>query len=95
MQSDGLVFSLNVDQLTVNSLSPNFWHGCFQRYAGVPSLSPIIILCSLMIRYDKVDMEFGGQDQKFNLLGAELQTIVGQRQQQIFTSSTGRHGRQP
>jgi len=45
----------------------------------------------LLQAYDSVaiksDMEFGGQDQKFNLLvGRELQGMVGQRPQQIFTT---------
>ncbi len=34
----------------------------------------------------KADVEFGGTDQKFNLLvGRELQSMVGERPQQIFT----------
>jgi tyrosyl-tRNA synthetase len=46
-------------------------------------------LYPLMQAYDSVaiksDVEFGGTDQKFNLLvGRELQTIMGQQPQQIF-----------
>jgi len=47
------------------------------------------LLYPLLQAYDSVaiqaDIEFGGTDQKFNLLvGRELQSIVGQRPQQIF-----------
>ena len=47
-------------------------------------------LYPLLQAYDSVainaDVEFGGTDQKFNLLvGRELQTMLGQRPQQIFT----------
>lgn len=48
-------------------------------------------LYPLLQAYDSVavqsDVEFGGQDQKFNLLvGRELQTMLGQRPQQILTT---------
>jgi tyrosyl-tRNA synthetase len=47
------------------------------------------LLYPLMQAYDSVaveaDVEFGGTDQKFNLLvGRELQSMVGQRPQQVF-----------
>ena len=47
------------------------------------------LLYPLLQAYDSVairaDVEFGGTDQKFNLLvGRELQSVVGQRPQQIF-----------
>jgi len=47
------------------------------------------LLYPLLQAYDSVavqaDVEFGGTDQKFNLLvGRELQTMVGQRPQQVF-----------
>jgi tyrosyl-tRNA synthetase len=47
------------------------------------------LLYPLMQAYDSVaiqaDVEFGGTDQKFNLLvGRELQTIIGQKPQQVF-----------
>jgi tyrosyl-tRNA synthetase len=49
------------------------------------------LLYPLLQAYDSVaiqaDVEFGGTDQKFNLLvGRELQSIVGQRPQQVFLS---------
>ncbi len=54
--------------------------------------SPIAItelLYPLLQAYDSVaiqsDVEFGGTDQKFNLLvGRELQTMIGQKPQQVF-----------
>jgi len=47
------------------------------------------LLYPLMQAYDSVaiqaDVEFGGTDQKFNLLvGRELQTLIGQKAQQVF-----------
>jgi tyrosyl-tRNA synthetase len=47
------------------------------------------LLYPLMQAYDSVaiqaDVEFGGTDQKFNLLvGRELQTMIGQKPQQVF-----------
>jgi tyrosyl-tRNA synthetase len=49
-------------------------------------------LYPLLQAYDSVavqsDVEFGGQDQKFNfLVGRELQTMLGQRPQQCFMTS--------
>ncbi len=62
-----------------------------KRYAEGRPITITEFLYPLLQAYDsvavKADMEFGGQDQKFNLLvGRELQTIVGQRPQQIFTT---------
>jgi tyrosyl-tRNA synthetase len=56
--------------------------------AGNP-VSVTELLYPMMQAYDSVaiksDVEFGGTDQKFNLLvGRELQTSVGQRPQQVF-----------
>jgi tyrosyl-tRNA synthetase len=50
------------------------------------------LLYPLLQAYDSVavqsDVEFGGQDQKFNfLVGRELQTILGQRPQQCFMTA--------
>jgi len=50
------------------------------------------LLYPLLQAYDSVavrsDVEFGGQDQKFNfLVGRELQTMLGQRPQQCFMTS--------
>jgi len=50
------------------------------------------LLYPLMQAYDSVavqsDVEFGGQDQKFNfLVGRELQTILGQHPQQCFMTA--------
>jgi tyrosyl-tRNA synthetase len=50
------------------------------------------LLYPLLQAYDSVavqsDVEFGGQDQKFNfLVGRELQTIMGQRPQQCFMTA--------
>jgi tyrosyl-tRNA synthetase len=62
-----------------------------KRYAEGRPITITEFLYPLLQAYDSVaiksDMEFGGQDQKFNLLvGRELQTMVGQRPQQIFTT---------
>ena len=57
-------------------------------HAGRP-ITITELLYPLLQAYDSVavqaDVEFGGTDQKFNLLvGRELQSMVGQRPQQIF-----------
>jgi tyrosyl-tRNA synthetase len=62
-----------------------------KRYAEGRPITITEFLYPLLQAYDSVairaDIEFGGQDQKFNLLvGRELQTVVGQRPQQIFTT---------
>jgi len=62
-----------------------------KRYAEGRPITITEFLYPLLQAYDSVaiksDMEFGGQDQKFNLLvGRELQGMVGQRPQQIFTT---------
>ncbi len=62
-----------------------------KRYAEGRPITITEFLYPLLQAYDsvavKADMEFGGQDQKFNLLvGRELQSIAGQRPQQIFTT---------
>jgi tyrosyl-tRNA synthetase len=50
------------------------------------------LMYPLLQAYDSVavksDVEFGGQDQKFNfLVGRELQTMMGQRPQQCFMTA--------
>jgi len=60
-----------------------------KRFAAERPISLTEFLYPLLQAYDsvaiKADVEFGGTDQKFNLLvGRELQTMVGQRPQQIF-----------
>ncbi len=59
------------------------------RYREGRPISVTELLYPLMQAYDSVviqaDVEFGGTDQKFNLLmGRELQSTVGQRPQQVF-----------
>jgi len=59
------------------------------RYNEGRPISITELLYPLLQAYDsvaiKADVEFGGTDQKFNLLvGRELQSIVGQRPQQVF-----------
>jgi tyrosyl-tRNA synthetase len=59
------------------------------RYAANRPITMAELLYPLLQAYDSVavqsDVEFGGTDQKFNLLvGRELQTMVGQRPQQCF-----------
>jgi len=59
------------------------------RYSGGRPIALTELLYPLLQAYDSVaiqaDVEFGGTDQKFNLLvGRELQSTVGQRPQQIF-----------
>ncbi len=59
------------------------------RYSAGRPIALTELLYPLLQAYDSVvvqaDVEFGGTDQKFNLLvGRELQSIVGQRPQQIF-----------
>jgi len=59
------------------------------RYSAGRPIAVTELLYPLMQAYDSVaiqaDVEFGGTDQKFNLLvGRELQAMMGQRQQQIF-----------
>jgi tyrosyl-tRNA synthetase len=61
-----------------------------KRFHEERPISLTEFLYPLLQAYDSVainaDVEFGGTDQKFNLLvGRELQTMVGQRPQQIFT----------
>ena len=59
------------------------------RYSAGQPITIAELLYPLLQAYDSVairaDVEFGGTDQKFNLLvGRELQSIVGQPPQQIF-----------
>jgi len=59
------------------------------RYAAGRPISITELLYPLLQAYDSVaiaaDVEFGGTDQKFNLLvGRELQSMIGQRPQQVF-----------
>ena len=59
------------------------------RYAAGRPISITELLYPLLQAYDSVaiaaDIEFGGTDQKFNLLvGRELQSMIGQRPQQVF-----------
>ncbi|GAI21757.1 unnamed protein product, partial [marine sediment metagenome] len=59
------------------------------RYSAGRPIAMTELLYPLLQAYDSVaiqaDVEFGGTDQKFNLLvGRELQSMVGQRPQQIF-----------
>jgi tyrosyl-tRNA synthetase len=59
------------------------------RYSAGRPISIVELLYPLLQAYDSVaveaDVEFGGTDQKFNLLvGRELQSMVGQRPQQLF-----------
>jgi len=59
------------------------------RYSENRPITITELLYPLLQAYDSVmvqsDVEFGGTDQKFNLLmGRELQTIMGQRPQQCF-----------
>lgn len=59
------------------------------RYNNGRPIAITEFLYPLLQAYDSVaiqaDVEFGGTDQKFNLLvGRELQTTVGQRPQQVF-----------
>jgi tyrosyl-tRNA synthetase len=59
------------------------------RYSAGRPIAVTELLYPLMQAYDSVaiqaDVEFGGTDQKFNLLvGRELQGMMGQRAQQIF-----------
>jgi tyrosyl-tRNA synthetase len=61
-----------------------------KRFTEGRPISITEFLYPLLQAYDSVavnaDVEFGGTDQKFNLLvGRELQTMMGQRPQQIFT----------
>ncbi|MCL2149672.1 MAG: tyrosine--tRNA ligase [Dehalococcoidia bacterium] len=60
-----------------------------KRFTAGKPITLTEFLYPLLQAYDSVviqaDVEFGGQDQKFNLLvGRELQTMVGQRPQQVF-----------
>jgi tyrosyl-tRNA synthetase len=60
-----------------------------KRYSAGNPITMTEFLYPLLQAYDSVaiqaDVEFGGTDQKFNLLvGRELQSMVGQRPQQIF-----------
>ncbi len=60
-----------------------------QRYASGRPIAITELLYPLLQAYDSVaiqaDVEFGGTDQKFNLLvGRELQAMMGQRPQQCF-----------
>ena len=60
-----------------------------KRYNAGQPITITELLYPLLQAYDSVairaDVEFGGTDQKFNLLvGRELQSIVGQSPQQIF-----------
>ena len=64
----------------------DFW----KRWEAKRPIAITELLYPLLQAYDSVairsDVEFGGTDQKFNLLvGRELQTMVGQRPQQILT----------
>ena len=59
------------------------------RYSAGRPIAVTELLYPLLQAYDSVaiqaDVEFGGTDQKFNLLvGRELQSMVGQRPQQLF-----------
>lgn len=59
------------------------------RYSSGRPITITELLYPLLQAYDSVivqaDVEFGGTDQKFNLLmGREIQSMVGQRPQQIF-----------
>ena len=59
------------------------------RYSAGRPIAMTELLYPLLQAYDSVaiqaDVEFGGTDQKFNLLvGRELQSIVGQPPQQVF-----------
>jgi len=59
------------------------------RYRAGQPIAITELLYPLLQAYDSVairaDVEFGGTDQKFNLLvGRELQTMLGQRPQQVF-----------
>ncbi len=59
------------------------------RYSANQPITIAELLYPLLQAYDSVviqsDIEFGGTDQKFNLLvGRELQSMVGQHPQQIF-----------
>jgi tyrosyl-tRNA synthetase len=61
------------------------------RYREGRPIAVTELLYPLLQAYDsvaiKADVEFGGTDQKFNLLvGRELQSIVGQPPQQVFLS---------
>lgn len=60
-----------------------------KRYSSGNPIAVTELLYPLLQAYDSVmvqsDVEFGGTDQKFNiLLGRELQAMVGQRPQQVF-----------
>ncbi|MBA7679664.1 Tyrosine--tRNA ligase [subsurface metagenome] len=60
-----------------------------KRYRAGQPITMTEFLYPLLQAYDSVaiqaDVEFGGTDQKFNLLmGRELQSMVGQRPQQLF-----------
>jgi tyrosyl-tRNA synthetase len=60
-----------------------------KRYSASQPITMTEFLYPLLQAYDSVavqaDVEFGGTDQKFNLLvGRELQSMVGQRPQQVF-----------
>ena len=60
-----------------------------ERYSTGRPITITELLYPLLQAYDSVvtqaDVEFGGTDQKFNLLvGRELQSMVGQRPQQVF-----------
>ncbi|MDO8673851.1 MAG: tyrosine--tRNA ligase [Dehalococcoidia bacterium] len=60
-----------------------------KRYAAGRPIAVTEFLYPLLQAYDSVvigaDVEFGGTDQKFNILvGRELQAIEGQRPQQVF-----------
>ncbi|MBI3978640.1 MAG: tyrosine--tRNA ligase [Chloroflexi bacterium] len=60
-----------------------------KRHAASRPIAITELLYPLLQAYDSVaiqaDVEFGGTDQKFNiLLGRELQAMVGQRPQQVF-----------
>jgi tyrosyl-tRNA synthetase len=62
-----------------------------KRYAEGRPITITEFLYPLLQAYDSVaiqsDVEFGGNDQKFNLLvGRELQSMIGQRPQQILTT---------
>ncbi len=59
------------------------------RYAGQQPISVTELLYPMLQAYDsvmvKADVEFGGTDQRFNLLlGRELQSMVGQPPQQVL-----------
>ena len=60
-----------------------------RRYSSGSPIAITELLYPLLQAYDSVmvesDVEFGGTDQKFNiLLGRELQSMVGQKPQQVF-----------